>query len=125
MEAQIQKISEDQARQIVLSYRMKTAHPRCRRPLIVDSGNTYVYEYTETGWSIDRVLSVREGSTEDRDGTLSRYYGFRPKVRRPRRHCWLVCVGHEPEGFLCGRSTIIWVDQKTGKVVQTAFDGGG
>ena len=82
------------------------------------------------GPRVYQVLSVEEGGTEARDHpSLDRYFGrspgFRTMFRRSSQHCWRVCIGHTPPGWMCGPSTMVWVDQRTGEVVQTAFDPGG
>ncbi len=67
-------------------------------------------------------LSVRQGSTrEGGEGIYSR--GLGP----PGDHCWIVRTSARPRGRLMtdGPYAVVWVDQRTGQVLQVGNGSGG
>ena len=67
-------------------------------------------------------LSVRQGSTrEGGEGAYSRRLG------PPGDHCWIVRSSAKPRGsfILDGEYVVVWVDQRTGQVLQAGTGCGG
>ena len=71
---------------------------------------------------LKRLISVRQGSTrEGGEGAYSRSVG------PPSDHCWIVRTSARPRGqcMTDGPYAVVWVDQRTGQVVQAGRGSGG
>src|SRR3989338_2335572 len=70
----------------------------------------------------DRILSIKKGTTEDK-----RYPTYRIGSYQRCDACWIVMLGQRRTAplLLDGSNTVVWVDQRTGAVMQCGTGGGG
>lgn len=70
---------------------------------------------------LKRLISVRQGTTREGAGA----YVARPGP--PSDYCWIVQASARPRGscMLDGPYAVVWVDQRTGQVLQAGSGSGG
>ena len=73
------------------------------------------------GDSLELLISAREGSTKNDKGYSVYVSGDYEHCAK----CWIVQVSRRDPGLLDGPYSVIWVDQKTGKVVKSGGGSGG
>ena len=66
------------------------------------------------------LISVREGSTESKEYTV-----YVPGDYQRCDNCWIIRVSRGGWGVLDGPYSVVWIDQKTGKVVKSGGGSGG